>query len=794
MSPTRIPRPLVPVLAVVACLAIGLTLVGTASAVSQSGDSQTVEYHGYRAEVPASWPVYDLEASPTTCVRFDRHAVYLGHPGETQLCAGRPIGRTEALLIEPADPETVDSVAAAVDPEPNFGMASAVVGDVVVTVSYGENRESVLPYLKSQEQIEESRPVAPEATEQTDPKAEAAAPDADVELGEPVEPAQSTESAQSTEPAQSAESTKPAEPAAESTEPAAPTESTQSTEPAAETAEVPVEEGAADRPAAPRAMSAALTTSPPPVGSRGFDACTAPSIETMRKWWPDPAPYSVVNIYIGGMSRACSQRNLTAEWVKRASAMEPHQGWTFIPTYVGRQAPCTGFSARMSTNVTTARAQARDEADDAVEAMRHLGFGAGNPIYLDIESYPRGSSCTSLVLNYVSAWTERLHQLGYYSGVYSSASTGIRDLGLNYSNRNYLRPDAIWNAHWDGVPDPYNSDRYIADSLYKGKRIKQYRGGHNERWGGVTLNIDSNVVDGPVALPGTRSTRPTATPAPKPSVSSGASGWSSSAGKSLGGHIIGAPAAAWQTSTRLDVVARGTNRQVYYKYANGSSWSGWRHLGGVLTSDPAIVSWDSGRLDVFGRGTDGALWHTWYDNGHWYGWQRLGGRLIGAPAVMSQRPGQLDVFVRGTDNRLYQKTWDGRRWTSFESRGGRITSAPTVQSWSNGRLDVFARGADRALWHRAWTSSHGWYGWETRGGRLIGGPSAVTGGSGKLDVYARGADRSLWHRTYASGWNGWQGIGGRLTSDPAAIAPRSDRVDVFYRGSRGELRYRWYEG
>jgi hypothetical protein len=29
-------------------------------------------------------------------------------------------------------------------------------------------------------------------------------------------------------------------------------------------------------------------------------------------------------------------------------------------------------------------------------------------------------------------------------------------------------------------------------------RIHQYRGDHDETWGGVTINIDSNYVDGPV--------------------------------------------------------------------------------------------------------------------------------------------------------------------------------------------------------------------------------------------------------------------------------------------------------
>jgi hypothetical protein len=29
------------------------------------------------------------------------------------------------------------------------------------------------------------------------------------------------------------------------------------------------------------------------------------------------------------------------------------------------------------------------------------------------------------------------------------------------------------------------------------QRVHQYTGGHNESYGGVTINIDSNAVDGP---------------------------------------------------------------------------------------------------------------------------------------------------------------------------------------------------------------------------------------------------------------------------------------------------------
>src|SRR6202000_78897 len=37
-----------------------------------------------------------------TCVRFDKHTVYLGTPGATQDCPANLVGRTEALLVQPS--------------------------------------------------------------------------------------------------------------------------------------------------------------------------------------------------------------------------------------------------------------------------------------------------------------------------------------------------------------------------------------------------------------------------------------------------------------------------------------------------------------------------------------------------------------------------------------------------------------------------------------------------------------------------------------------------------------------
>ena len=64
---------------------------------------RTVSYRGVQFDVPGDWPVYDLAADPTTCVRFDVHAVYLGHPGEDMNCPAGLVGRADAVLVEPTD-------------------------------------------------------------------------------------------------------------------------------------------------------------------------------------------------------------------------------------------------------------------------------------------------------------------------------------------------------------------------------------------------------------------------------------------------------------------------------------------------------------------------------------------------------------------------------------------------------------------------------------------------------------------------------------------------------------------
>jgi hypothetical protein len=73
----------------------------TISATAGQAARKTVVYHGYEFQVPASWPVYRLDQHPTTCVRYDVHAVYLGTPGANMECPVGLVGRTQTVSVIP---------------------------------------------------------------------------------------------------------------------------------------------------------------------------------------------------------------------------------------------------------------------------------------------------------------------------------------------------------------------------------------------------------------------------------------------------------------------------------------------------------------------------------------------------------------------------------------------------------------------------------------------------------------------------------------------------------------------
>jgi hypothetical protein len=227
-----------------------------------------------------------------------------------------------------------------------------------------------------------------------------------------------------------------------------------------------------------------------------FDApCTAPSLPQLRAW--RASPYRAIGVSVSGPNRRCPEPFLDPAWVAGASAL----GWRIIPLDQGLQAPCstTPENVKMSWRPAAALAQGRAAAAGAVTAAGALGLGPGSAVYTDMESYPPGTTCQHAVLGYLSGWTRGLHARGYLSGVYSGNASGTRHLSAAYSSAVYARPDAVWNAWYNGDPALAGWPG-VPDWQWAGQqRIRQYTIGVPETYGGVTLRIDNDNADTPVA-------------------------------------------------------------------------------------------------------------------------------------------------------------------------------------------------------------------------------------------------------------------------------------------------------
>ncbi|GAB3983201.1 hypothetical protein GCM10029978_089180 [Actinoallomurus acanthiterrae] len=389
---------------------------GPASPVSADTD---VHYQGLRIPVPAGWEIHRLGRGSTDCLRFDRHALYLGPAGENQRCPAHAVGRTTTVHVEPLTEQT-----------------SALVKSLMA--GSGGERTGRPPGLRVKDPAaHEIRIAIPEAGALITGSYGRSEEDLERIL-------------------------------------------------ARITVDPPPAEGAAGGAAGGSAeRRSGVAHRRGWIKGDGFDTCNAPSLDAMHAWRGE---FVAANIYIGGVSRSCPDGRLTHDWVAAVRNM----GWRLIPTYVGPQAPCGPH--RINFTPDSATDDGKASAEDAVRRARLLGLSRHTPIYFDLEAYSRHDPvCRQAVLAFINAWTRKLRRLGYVPGIYSSLTSGIRDLA---EAKGIRKPTAVWFAHWDEKADP-RGDKAMEHRWWPGhRRIKQYRGDHLEKHGGYTLNIDNDAVDG----------------------------------------------------------------------------------------------------------------------------------------------------------------------------------------------------------------------------------------------------------------------------------------------------------
>jgi uncharacterized protein (DUF2141 family) len=234
------------------------------------------------------------------------------------------------------------------------------------------------------------------------------------------------------------------------------------------------------------------------LAGQAFDKCEIPSLDKLQDWF-NHSPYKTVNLYIGGVSRACANSALSGPYIHEIS----EQGWRFIPTWVGPQAYCTSFTNKIPKDKNSAYQKGIEEANKAVDQALSFGLTqadkSGSVIYYDLESFDTSdTACLESAKSFVSGWSYQMRLLGNVPGLYGTASN------LDFLHSASNPPDVVWLAHW--IYSSYNASatvysKYLHDSYWANhQRIRQYAGDHTETWGSTQIGgIDSNVVDGMVS-------------------------------------------------------------------------------------------------------------------------------------------------------------------------------------------------------------------------------------------------------------------------------------------------------
>jgi hypothetical protein len=423
--------------------------------------TKTVAYQGYEFRVPASWPVIRLDENPTACVRYDIHAVYLGTPGANMQCPAGLVGRTQTVSVIPSKVVAAGSGSEVTyqrnQPDGTGGTEVQHLSQVHAAVTKNTAQHELRVALGAAElgaTIMATYGANPAVVQQVLDTLRAAPTSK-----KPATPKKPTKTA--AKPA----ATQPVSTSWHGLPPTWPAQIVQSP---------------------PK-----TTPNPPTQPVSGFDACTAPSLPTMSAWH---STYSDIGVYIGGANTSCPYGNLSASWINTVTAA----GWGLLPVYVGPQAPCWTNGRGLLINPSQAAAEGTAAGLDAVKDAKVFGLGANSPIYYDMEGYGNSKTCTAVVQTFLSAWDQQVDADGYLSGVYSSADSGIRDLeaAAAADQPGFTPPDAIWFAKWDLTPTlqfPTTLIWPLSD------RVKQYAGNAREIIGGTTIEIDKDLVGGPVA-------------------------------------------------------------------------------------------------------------------------------------------------------------------------------------------------------------------------------------------------------------------------------------------------------
>ncbi len=714
--------------------AVAAAMIGLGSpaalATASSAVVRTVSYLGYSFQVPAGWPVVHIGPRSTTCVDFDRHAIYLGTPGQNQDCPSVLLGTTEAILVQPSAAGASPAGASAAE-DPVSHKITVVSPGIEVTATYDTNRALVARVLAS--------------------------------AGLPV-PGVTAPAVKGLAGILRLANEGPASNAAQ-----------QELAPAAAATTVPASatsylgEGF-DACAAPSADFMSAWKQSSPYGAVGIyiggsdRACAQPNLTASWVAQQVAADWHFLPIYAGvqaeyGQITAPASQGVAAaqDAVTQAAALGFGPG---TPIYYDMEAyPADEESDALAfLSAWTTQLHAEDYKSGVYSSSSSgvadlVANFADDPMPDVIwDALWNGEANTADTVIPAADWAnhQRAHQ--FTGGANETYGGDTIDVDQDYLDVNLQPPGPAE----PGQAALVTETGQVSDYVIRGGNLYAYyqtiAGGSFT--GPTQLSTSHDLTGTPVAVQtanGEISVFAATTAGFIRGVIQPGPGAAVTKAVALNGHYIGGPAAIAALNGTVAVYTVGTdgNLYTYYQTSPGGGFQAAKRLTtiGDLTGTPAAVQTAKGIISVYTTTTGGGVQAVWQSavGGAVTQQARLGGHLSSSPAAVVTTDGAIAVYAVGTNGQLY----------GFEQRKpGGLFVGPSLL---------------------------------TSNGGLTGTPVAVPGTDGTVSVYAlsrAGSVRGKWQTTADGPFNHGVTLSGHLAGDLAGLIS-GDAISLYASGSNG---------
>jgi len=182
------------------------------------------------------------------------------------------------------------------------------------------------------------------------------------------------------------------------------------------------------------------------------------------------------------------------------------------------------------------------------------------------------------------------------------------------------------------------------------------------------------------------------------------------------------------TATRPGVACRSVRDAfshdiVVYEPADGSAthrqwandWKDAKNMGGKFIGDPYVIATSTSRIDFLGIGDDKEMYHfSWTRSGGHSKLESLGGKFASMPSAVVIGPdgARVDVLAVGTDGKLKHRVMTQSQWNDdWENLDIAVRGAPNLVLFKN-MIHLFADAPGGQLMHAFWDPSTGALEWK----------------------------------------------------------------------------------